>query len=78
MIKNDVNALLLLAVGPDTSPDALLRRIATQLHQGGPPITGQTSNVVMKDACVWLNTQQPLCKAFVVTEDDVRFVKLQL
>lgn len=62
----------LQAVGPDTSSDALLRRIATQLHQGGPPITGQTSSVVMKDACVWLNTQQPLCKAFVVTEDDVR------
>ncbi|XP_039270644.2 methyl-CpG-binding domain protein 2-like [Styela clava] len=62
----------LQAVGPDTSSDALLRRIATQLHHGGPPITGQTSSVVMKDACVWLNTQQPLCKAFVVTEDDVR------
>lgn len=62
----------LQGVGPDTTSADLLRRIATHIHQRGPPITGQTSSIVMKDPCIWLNIQQPLCKAFVVTEDDVR------
>jgi len=60
------------AVGPGTTPEELLLRIASQLHQGTTPISGQTSSNVVKDPLVWQNTQQPLCKSFVITDDDIR------
>lgn len=36
------------------------------------PITGQLSAAVEKNPGVWLNTTQPLCKAFMVTDEDIR------
>lgn len=60
------------AVGPGTTPEELLLRIASQLHAGTTPLTGQTSVNVMKDPLVWQNTQQPLCKSFAITDDDIR------
>jgi len=60
------------AVGPGTTPEELLQRIASQLHQGTTPISGQTSSNVVKDPLVWQNTQQPLCKSFIITDDDIR------
>ncbi|CAK8681839.1 methyl-CpG-binding domain protein 2-like [Clavelina lepadiformis] len=59
-------------IGPSMTSEELLQQIASQLHSASTPITGQTSSNVVKDPCVWLNTQQPICKSFVVTENDIR------
>nr|XP_002132141.1 methyl-CpG-binding domain protein 2 [Ciona intestinalis] len=62
----------LQAIGPCPTAEELLRRIAIQLHDGNHTIVGQNSTSVLKDPCVLLNTQQPLCKSFMVTEEDIR------
>uniref|UniRef100_A0A672JZ99 Methyl-CpG-binding domain protein 2-like n=1 Tax=Sinocyclocheilus grahami TaxID=75366 RepID=A0A672JZ99_SINGR len=50
----------------------LLSAIASALHMSSAPITGQTSSAADKNPSIWLNTSQPLCKAFTVTDDDIR------
>lgn len=55
------------------SDETLLSAIASALHTSATPITGQLTAAVEKNPGVWLNTTQPLCKAFVVTEDDIRY-----
>lgn len=62
----------LQGVGPVCSDETLLSAIASALHTSATPITGQLTAAVEKNPGVWLNTTQPLCKAFVVTEDDIR------
>lgn len=62
----------LQGVGPACSDETLLSAIASALHSSGTPITGQLTAAVEKNPGVWLNTTQPLCKAFVVTDEDIR------
>ncbi|KAM4728542.1 LOW QUALITY PROTEIN: methyl-CpG-binding domain protein 3-like [Anableps anableps] len=62
----------LQGVGPVCSDKTLLSAIASALHTSPAPITGQLTAAVEKNPGVWLNTAQPLCKAFVVTDDDIR------
>ncbi|KAJ6662944.1 hypothetical protein lerEdw1_010765, partial [Lerista edwardsae] len=62
----------LQGVGPGNSDDTLLSAVASALHTSSAPITGQLSAAVEKNPAVWLNTSQPLCKAFIVTDEDIR------
>uniref|UniRef100_A0A8U8BVU9 Uncharacterized protein n=1 Tax=Geospiza parvula TaxID=87175 RepID=A0A8U8BVU9_GEOPR len=59
-------------VGPGASRESLLSAVASALHSSSAPITGQSSAAVEKNPAVWLNTAQPLCRHFVVTDDDIR------
>uniref|UniRef100_A0A2I3HY18 Methyl-CpG binding domain protein 3 n=1 Tax=Nomascus leucogenys TaxID=61853 RepID=A0A2I3HY18_NOMLE len=59
-------------VGPGCTDETLLSAIASALHTSTMPITGQLSAAVEKNPGVWLNTTQPLCKAFMVTDEDIR------
>ncbi|CAB1331456.1 unnamed protein product [Coregonus sp. 'balchen'] len=61
-----------LGVGPGCTDKTLLSAIASALHTSAAPITGQLSAAVEKNPGVWLNTTQPLCKAFIVTDEDIR------
>ncbi|XP_026231207.1 methyl-CpG-binding domain protein 3a [Anabas testudineus] len=62
----------LQGVGPSCSDKTLLSAIASALHTSPSPVTGQLTTAVEKNPGVWLNTSQPLCKAFLVTDDDIR------
>ncbi|XP_067218515.1 methyl-CpG-binding domain protein 3a isoform X2 [Chanodichthys erythropterus] len=62
----------LQGVGPGYSDKTLLSALASALHTSSAPITGQLSAAVEKNPGVWLNTTQPLCKAFMVTDEDIR------
>ncbi|XP_056149509.1 methyl-CpG-binding domain protein 3a isoform X2 [Lampris incognitus] len=62
----------LQGVGPVCSDKTLLSAIASALHTSPTPVTGQLTAAVEKNPGVWLNTSQPLCKAFMVTDDDIR------
>ncbi|KAG7524056.1 hypothetical protein JOB18_006385 [Solea senegalensis] len=62
----------LQGVGPASSDKTLLSSIASALHTSPAPVTGQLTAAVEKNPGVWLNTAQPLCKAFVVTDEDIR------
>ncbi|CAJ1072036.1 methyl-CpG-binding domain protein 3a [Xyrichtys novacula] len=62
----------LQGVGPASSDKTLLSAIASALHTSPAPVTGQLTAAVEKNPGVWLNTGQPLCKAFVVTDEDIR------
>ncbi|XP_055778548.1 methyl-CpG-binding domain protein 3b isoform X3 [Salvelinus fontinalis] len=62
----------LQGVGPGCTDKTLLSAIASALHTSAAPITGQLSAAVEKNPGVWLNTTQPLCKAFIVTDEDIR------
>lgn len=59
-------------VGPGSNDETLLSAVASALHTSSAPITGQISAAVEKNPAVWLNTSQPLCKAFIVTDEDIR------
>ncbi|MCI4394225.1 hypothetical protein PGIGA_G00166410 [Pangasianodon gigas] len=63
----------LQSVGPDSSDETLLSAIASALHMSSGPITGQTSTAAEKNPAIWLNTSQPLCKSFIVTDEDIRY-----
>lgn len=65
--------LLPVGVGPGCTDETLLSAIASALHTSTAPITGQLSAAVEKNPGVWLNTAQPLCKAFMVTDEDIRY-----
>ncbi|GCC17431.1 hypothetical protein chiPu_0017555 [Chiloscyllium punctatum] len=62
----------LQGIGPGHTNEVLLSAIASALHTSSGPITGQVSAAVEKNPAVWLNTYQPLCRAFVVTDKDIR------
>uniref|UniRef100_G3WSU8 MBD domain-containing protein n=1 Tax=Sarcophilus harrisii TaxID=9305 RepID=G3WSU8_SARHA len=62
----------LQGVGPGNNDETLLLSVASALHTSSAPITGQISAAVEKNPAVWLNTSQPLCKAFIVTDEDIR------
>ncbi|XP_017692471.1 PREDICTED: methyl-CpG-binding domain protein 3 [Lepidothrix coronata] len=68
----DRSVKLELGVGPGCTDETLLSAIASALHTSTMPITGQLSAAVEKNPGVWLNTSQPLCKAFMVTDEDIR------
>lgn len=61
-------------VGPDLTEETLLRSIATALHVSGQPIVGQTGSrsVLEKNPGVYVNPEQPLVQAVVVTEEDIK------
>ncbi|KAM9794724.1 methyl-CpG-binding domain protein 2 isoform 2-T6 [Syngnathus typhle] len=63
---------VLQSVGLNSSDDTLLSAIASALHMSSSPITGQTSVAAEKNPAIWLNTSQPLCKAFTVTDEQIR------
>ncbi|XP_064136195.1 methyl-CpG-binding domain protein 3 isoform X4 [Loxodonta africana] len=63
----------LQGVGPGCTDETLLSAIASALHTSTMPITGQLSAAVEKNPGVWLNTTQPLCKAFMVTDEDISY-----
>lgn len=63
---------LTAGVGPGSNDETLLSAVASALHTSSAPITGQVSAAVEKNPAVWLNTSQPLCKAFIVTDEDIR------
>lgn len=63
---------LIAGVGPGSNDETLLSAVASALHTSSAPITGQVSAAVEKNPAVWLNTSQPLCKAFIVTDEDIR------
>lgn len=65
-------AVLPAGVAPDISDATLLSSIASALHMSSAPITGQTSVAAEKNPAIWLNTCQPLCKAFTVTDEHIR------
>ncbi|OXB52598.1 hypothetical protein ASZ78_004531, partial [Callipepla squamata] len=60
------------ALGPVPDDVTLLSAVASALHVGSVPVTGQLSSAAEKNPAVWLNSSQPLCRAFVVTDDDIR------
>ncbi|XP_064869729.1 LOW QUALITY PROTEIN: methyl-CpG-binding domain protein 3a [Oncorhynchus nerka] len=62
----------LQGVGHVCSDKTLLSAISSALHTSPNPVTGQLNAAVEKNPGVWLNTAQPLCKAFMVTDGDVR------
>ncbi|XP_075993464.1 methyl-CpG-binding domain protein 2 [Genypterus blacodes] len=62
----------LQSLAPDSSDDTLLSAIASALHTSSAPITGQMSAAAEKNPTIWLNTGQPPCKAFTVTEQHIR------
>ncbi|KAK7172444.1 hypothetical protein R3I93_002526 [Phoxinus phoxinus] len=68
----------LQSIGPDSSDATLLSAIASALHMSSAPITGQTSSAAEKNPAIWLNTSQPLCKAFTVTDEDIREQELKV
>uniref|UniRef100_A0A674HUC1 Methyl-CpG binding domain protein 2 n=1 Tax=Terrapene triunguis TaxID=2587831 RepID=A0A674HUC1_9SAUR len=61
----------LQGIGPGNNDETLLSAVASALHTSSAPITGQLSAAVEKNPAVWLNTSQPLCKAFIVTDEDI-------
>ncbi|XP_065518783.1 methyl-CpG-binding domain protein 2-like [Lathamus discolor] len=62
----------LQGLGPGGAGGAVLPAVASALHTSAAPITGQLSAAAEKNPGVWLNTAQPLCRAFLVTDDDIR------
>ncbi|XP_029566398.1 methyl-CpG-binding domain protein 2 [Salmo trutta] len=68
----------LTSLGPDTSDETLLSAISSALHMSSSPITGQTTSAAEKNPAIWLNTSQPLCKAFIVTDQDIREQELKV
>ncbi|XP_013777611.1 methyl-CpG-binding domain protein 2-like [Limulus polyphemus] len=62
-------------VGPDLNEETLLRSISTALHVSNQPVTGQTGfskSLLEKNPGVYLNPEQPLVQALIVSEDDIR------
>ncbi|PWA15989.1 hypothetical protein CCH79_00017756, partial [Gambusia affinis] len=68
----------LQGIGPDSEDDVLLSAIASALHMSSAPITGQTSAAAEKNPAIWLNTTQPLCKTFTVTDEQIRDQELKV
>ncbi|XP_014677086.1 PREDICTED: methyl-CpG-binding domain protein 2-like isoform X2 [Priapulus caudatus] len=62
------------SVGPHVESDTLLQSIATSLHTSGQPITGQTGSKssLDKNPGVYLNPDQPLMQALMVSEEDIK------
>lgn len=71
-VNGNYSVVFVSGVGPGNNDDTLLSAVASALHTSSAPITGQLSAAVEKNPAVWLNTSQPLCKAFIVTDDDIR------
>ncbi|XP_051956862.1 methyl-CpG-binding domain protein 2 [Xyrauchen texanus] len=68
----------LQSIGPASSDKTLLSAIASALHMSSAPITGQTSTAAEKNPAIWLNASQPLCRAFTITEEDIREQELKV
>ncbi|XP_029300678.1 methyl-CpG-binding domain protein 2 isoform X2 [Cottoperca gobio] len=68
----------LQSVVPDSSDDTLLSAIASALHMSSAPITGQASVAAEKNPAIWLNTSQPFCKAFTITDEHIREQELNV
>ena len=61
-------------VGPGVDQDVVLASISTSLHMNtNGEIKGQSNakNMKEKDACVYLNPEQPLISATKISQDDV-------
>ncbi|XP_019615253.1 PREDICTED: methyl-CpG-binding domain protein 3-like isoform X1 [Branchiostoma belcheri] len=74
VIKNMELPKSLEGLGPGWNDETLLQSIASSLHLSNNPITGQTTapSTVEKNPAVWLNTDQPLMKPLVVSDEDIR------
>ncbi|XP_070542520.1 methyl-CpG-binding domain protein 2-like [Ptychodera flava] len=64
----------LTGLGPGYTNESLLQSLATNLHLSTQPVTGQAASQVTieKNPGVYLNTDQPLCPRFVVTDADIK------
>lgn len=59
--------------GPETDNSTAIRSIASALQSTNLGIVGQTdSKVLDKNPCVFINPDQPLVQALVITDDDIR------
>lgn len=58
-------------IGPDPSEDCLLWAIASALHVSSAPISGQSASAE-KNPGVWINTSQPPCRGFNITDQHIR------
>ncbi len=57
---------------PDSSDETLLSAIASALAHELGAHHGSDVSAAEKNPAICLNTSQPLCKAFTVTDDDIR------
>lgn len=65
----------LRAVGPDITNNTLLQSVTTALHVNNTqPISGQigSKSNLNANADVFLNPEQPLMQAVMITEDDIK------
>ncbi|XP_077989092.1 methyl-CpG-binding domain protein 2-like [Glandiceps talaboti] len=64
----------LIGIGPGYTKESLLQSLATNLHLSTQPVTGQSAAqaTIEKNPGVYLNTDQPLCPRFVVTDADIK------
>ncbi|XP_033096430.1 methyl-CpG-binding domain protein 2-like [Anneissia japonica] len=62
------------SVGPGMSDESLIQSIASSLHLSTQPITGQNASQsqLEKNPDVYINSDQPLCIKFVVSESDIK------
>lgn len=58
-------------IGPDPSQDCLLWSITSALHISSAPISGQSSSAE-KNPGVWINSSQPPCRGFSITDQHIR------
>ncbi|XP_036341830.1 methyl-CpG-binding domain protein 2-like isoform X2 [Rhagoletis pomonella] len=61
-------------IGPNVSEQTVLQSLATALHVLNVPVMGQasTKTEMNKNAPAFLNPEQPLMQAVLVSEDDIR------
>ncbi|XP_017483761.1 PREDICTED: methyl-CpG-binding domain protein 2 isoform X1 [Rhagoletis zephyria] len=61
-------------IGPNVSEQTVLQSLATALHMLNVPVMGQasTKTEMNKNATAFLNPEQPLMQAVLVSEDDIR------
>lgn len=61
-------------ISQDLTKDTLLRSVATALHVSQGPVVGQLHAKGQQDRhpAVYINPDQPLVQALVVTEEDIR------
>lgn len=64
----------LKALGPNVHEQTVMQSLATALHVLNTPVTGQTAtkSEFQKNAPAFINPDQPLMQAILVSDDDIR------
>ncbi|XP_028897359.1 methyl-CpG-binding domain protein 2 isoform X2 [Zeugodacus cucurbitae] len=62
------------AIGPNVNEQTVLQSLATALHVLNVPVMGQesTKTEMNKNATAFINPEQPLMQAVLVSDDDIR------